>query len=328
MLSVFNLRLIDICAAWQYIDFGVTGRCPDKNRKNFKEKKMIGNNVKNLRIKAGLTQKDLADKLFVTPQAVSRWENEEVEPSSSTIALMAKIFNVSTDEILGVESVAPTKSAPQEYQAPKQMLALCEKCNKPIYDTDDIKRFATRVSHGRTYETQKHLYCKSCYDEKVAANKRAQEARLQEQRDAGVKRRIWSFVGGIATGVIVLLIMLWLTPAIAEIPEGLQVPLSIVMGIASFTLVSCLILYNNFIGDVMGSIFEWAFVRFPGLIFELSLDGLIWLLTVKLLFWVLGILLGIVCGLLAITVGLVVSLFVYPFAIVKNFRNPELTVDD
>ena len=42
---------------------------------------MIGNNIKKLRMQRGMTQKNLADLLFVSPQAVSRWENNEVEPS-------------------------------------------------------------------------------------------------------------------------------------------------------------------------------------------------------------------------------------------------------
>ena len=40
---------------------------------------MIGNNIKRLRTERGMTQKALADKLFVSAQAVSRWENNEVE---------------------------------------------------------------------------------------------------------------------------------------------------------------------------------------------------------------------------------------------------------
>lgn len=42
---------------------------------------MISDNIKNQRTKKGLTQKDLADRLHVTPQAISRWEKGDVEPS-------------------------------------------------------------------------------------------------------------------------------------------------------------------------------------------------------------------------------------------------------
>ena len=52
---------------------------------------MIGPNIKKLRLQHGLTQKNLADKLFVSAQAVSRWENDEVEPSISLISQMRKL---------------------------------------------------------------------------------------------------------------------------------------------------------------------------------------------------------------------------------------------
>jgi hypothetical protein len=98
---------------------------------------------------------------------------------------------------------------------------------------------------------------------------------------------------------------------------------AIIFAITVFTLVSCLVLRNNFVGDMIADIFSWSFVRMPGLIFTLDLDGIIWLLTVKLLFWIIGILLGIVCGILAITLGLLVSVFVYPFALYKSYKHPE-----
>lgn len=95
----------------------------------------------------------------------------------------------------------------------------------------------------------------------------------------------------------------------------------LVIAALGFTFVSCLVLDNNFIGDMVGEIFSWGFVRMPGVIFTLDLDGLLWLLTVKLLFWVLGILLAIVCGLLAVVLGAALSVFVYPYAIIANIKN-------
>ena len=62
---------------------------------------MIGENIKKLRASKGWTQKELAEKLFVTAQAVSRWENNEVEPSATTLYEMSKIFEVSIDELFG-----------------------------------------------------------------------------------------------------------------------------------------------------------------------------------------------------------------------------------
>jgi len=95
------------------------------------------------------------------------------------------------------------------------------------------------------------------------------------------------------------------------------------LGVMAFTLISCLILGNNFIGDMIAEIFSWGFVTMPGLIFTLDLDGIIWLLTVKLLFWILGFILAALCGILAIVLGLVVSVFVYPFALYKNIKHGE-----
>ena len=122
---------------------------------------MIGSNIKKLRVQQGMTQKNLADKLFVSAQAVSRWENNEVEPSVSTIIELAKIFGVSTDEIMGIEnqkensddsSSKDKESASQQQEIPRQFLAVCYKCNRPIYESNDIIR---------KYESE--VWCRNCY---------------------------------------------------------------------------------------------------------------------------------------------------------------------
>ena len=130
-----------------------------------------------------------------------------------------------------------------------------------------------------------------------------------------MSRRNKSFVwGGVTATALVVL----------GIATGNILPM-IIIAATGFTLVSCLILGNNFIGEMIAEIFSWGFVKFPGLIFTLDLDGIIWLITVKLLFWVLGLLIAILFGILAIALGLLLSVFVYPFALVKNIRNGEET---
>ena len=54
-----------------------------------------------LRTKMGLSQDELAEKVFVTRQAVSRWENGETTPNIETLKLLSKLFDVSINTLLG-----------------------------------------------------------------------------------------------------------------------------------------------------------------------------------------------------------------------------------
>ena len=63
----------------------------------------VGKNIKKLREKKGLTQEKLANFLGVTPQAISRWENETGYPDIELLPLIANFFNVTIDELLDRE---------------------------------------------------------------------------------------------------------------------------------------------------------------------------------------------------------------------------------
>ena len=54
-----------------------------------------------LRIKKGMSQEELAEKVFVTRQAVSRWETGETVPNTETLKLLSKLFDVSINTLLG-----------------------------------------------------------------------------------------------------------------------------------------------------------------------------------------------------------------------------------
>lgn len=69
---------------------------------------MIGKQIRLLRKQANMTQQELASKLYVSQQAVGKWERGEATPNPETIVAMTKIFGVSSDTLLG-ES-APPKS--------------------------------------------------------------------------------------------------------------------------------------------------------------------------------------------------------------------------
>ena len=63
----------------------------------------FGNTLKKLRLQAGLTQQQLADKLRVTKSVVSYFELQERYPSPEVLFKLASIFHVSTDYLLGID---------------------------------------------------------------------------------------------------------------------------------------------------------------------------------------------------------------------------------
>ena len=77
-----------------------------------------------LRKRNNLSQEEMADKLLVTRQAVSRWENDETVPSTDTLKIISKAFGISINTLLG---------QPQKL--------FCQACGMPLSD-DDIAREA------------------------------------------------------------------------------------------------------------------------------------------------------------------------------------------
>lgn len=66
-------------------------------------KKMI-----ELRKQNGLSQQDLADRLGVSRQAISRWETGAVQPLADSVKSLAQVFQVSTDYLLNDDLDTPT----------------------------------------------------------------------------------------------------------------------------------------------------------------------------------------------------------------------------
>lgn len=73
---------------------------------------MIGDRLKNLRVNAKLTQRDVADIINVTPQTISKWELDLSEPSIDLIKELAALYGVKVDELLD-----PHKTLPYDKQS-------------------------------------------------------------------------------------------------------------------------------------------------------------------------------------------------------------------
>ena len=69
----------------------------------------IADRIQYLRKQKGLSQEELADKIGVSRQAVSKWESEQSTPDLDKIIVMSDLFEVTTDYILkGIEPVSTT----------------------------------------------------------------------------------------------------------------------------------------------------------------------------------------------------------------------------
>ncbi len=92
----------------------------------------IGENIRNFRKKNDLTQETLADRLGVTYQSVSRWENGITYPDLELIPAIAEVLAVTVDELLGMPQIEKENRAVQTFDE------LRRECIKQDYDADKI----------------------------------------------------------------------------------------------------------------------------------------------------------------------------------------------
>ena len=64
---------------------------------------MLSERIRNLRISRSMSQVELAEKLGVTKQSVSNWENDNIQPSIEMLVKISKALNVSTDSLLSLD---------------------------------------------------------------------------------------------------------------------------------------------------------------------------------------------------------------------------------
>ena len=99
-------------------------------------KETFGERFSRLRKKLGLTQEDIATKVNISAQAVSKWENDQSAPDISILPTLADILNVSLDELLGRE-VIKTIILPEEER--KSINSMILKINILSSDGDKVK---------------------------------------------------------------------------------------------------------------------------------------------------------------------------------------------
>ena len=73
----------------------------------------LANRLAELRKQKGLSQEELADKLQVSRQAISKWERGEASPDTDNLIELAKIYEVSLDELVGLSSSPKEEAKPE-----------------------------------------------------------------------------------------------------------------------------------------------------------------------------------------------------------------------
>lgn len=290
----------------------------------------IGPKIKEFRNKAGLTQKDLADQLYVTYQAVSRWENGDAEPSIETLKEMCGILNCSIEELFEMEKKEEPNGEEKVtvvekivVQEPKPILGVCEQCNHPIYEATNLNRvnesFIVRTGRTSHTETRQRVLCNDCNEIRLLEEKRKEEQRKREIDAAFKKRRIHSFIW--PTIVALIFIAIGISSFVkGDVSSGLGY---LGVGALAYCFVATMILNNTFLTDMWLEIASWGFVKLPGIIFEFSFDGLIFLIAMKIIFFILGIILALLAATFATLLVMALSIFVYPFALRKNLKGEE-----
>jgi transcriptional regulator with XRE-family HTH domain len=99
-------------------------------------KETFGQRFARLRKNLGLKQDDIAEKVNISAQAVSKWENDLSAPDISTLPILADILNVSLDELLGRE-VEQTKIVPEPER--KDINSMLLKINIHSANGDKVK---------------------------------------------------------------------------------------------------------------------------------------------------------------------------------------------
>lgn len=279
----------------------------------------LGQKLKELRSQKGLTQKELADKLHVSFQTVSKWENGENEPDIATLKELASLFNCSVDNLIGGENI----EAPEQIEEPapnKQELHVCAKCGEEIAEDDlvavdhhKVERFgkmARSVNGSQTY------YHKDCLEELKKENAEvAAKNKVVSTAKAKKLTFIWSIVGGaVALGIALAIFLVNMD----KINIGLGILFSVIISYGIFSMIYCIV-SASYIGEV----FVWCAslsIKFPGLIFSWDIEGIVWVIAMKILFAILGFLIGILALAFAIVFSATLGMFSFPFVLIHNIR--------
>ncbi len=289
----------------------------------------IGQKLAGYRKLSGMTQQQLGDRLNISAQAISKWEKDLSEPALATLRALAELYKVSVDELLDPDSGFPDMSAiaePEEEEAEAE-----EKATAPFAGAIGFcKECGIAVTEENVGATQPTVLCMTCLEtlerarqEELNREKRARERALRQAEEQthinrGRRQRHLTVSLSVAGALAVIFLIIMIVVMASGAGAGL-IPLALVGTYVVFSFVASLF-YDCFVQTAVFELTSRSF-QWPGLIFTFDLDGILWLIGMKLLFWALGIVLGLLWFLFGMSLGLITAPFIFPYLMVKSDRS-------
>lgn len=248
------------------------------------------------------------------------------EPDLTTLKALARLYNTTVDELLDVdgegaataqavdveEVVNSAFSKVEEHiKAEKQPIGFCKSCG-------------ITVTEDNLGETEPVIICKKCKEKRIAEEKarienieRLKVQKIEEEknkkrremdsmRDHRKKSLIWSAV--VSIPFLILMFVKMFSGAWSEVGFTF-------FGAYTAFAFTFNMFYDSFVKDLFFDMLG-ATVHWPGLIFTFDLDGIIWLIGMKILFAVLGFLIGLLAAILGIFLTVLLSIFSFPIILI------------
>ncbi|MBR2339513.1 MAG: helix-turn-helix domain-containing protein [Clostridia bacterium] len=277
----------------------------------------LGRKLSNHRKLAGLTQQQLGEHLSLSAQAISKWENDMAEPDLSTLKKLAELYKTTLDDLLNLDCEDVSVSEPAEDNTNEEKssfapIGFCKECGITVTEENLgcdspvvlCKKCLTIKNENERIAAERAAKQRAEENRKIEMEKRANRARLRRIRG-------WSLsIAAIAT---VIFLILGIASLVDNFSGGF-LAFTLIFSYILFSFIACLFYEDCFVRDV---IFEWTSksISWPGLIFEFDIDGFIWLISMKLLFFILGALFGIVTFIIGTILGLICAPFVFPYVL-------------
>lgn len=238
----------------------------------------FGQKLKQYRGQLNITQKELAEKMNVTFQTISKWESDINEPDFATVRKLAKILNCTIEDLLSDsdEKVEAVVENPKEEKNIEEI----ENSIEPL-----------------PAKKEKGLFHK-----------------ITNRNDK--KPLIWAIVLGIIASIIGIAISVTQRESMGI---GLAIALPFIMGYCVLSVIYC-IFTGSYISGVFVGVATWS-IKFPGLIWQFSLGGFMWLIAMKILFAVIGFFIGILVFFLALGLSTVLSVFSFVPVLIYNKKH-------